>query len=154
MNIEMQTEAMMAAAKQNDANTAQALEEAKTAVKNLRGFRDAQLFGTSPAGKSTGGVLDKVLGIIDETITNMDQAISVLSRNLHASVDAVVNSQDAAGVDYTKLTHDNKTKVTALGATGIQPGDNVYVAPGTETSDGSAPGTPAPGNSGDSSVVG
>lgn len=151
MNIYMSPDAIMAAAKQNDANTAQALEEAKSAVNNLRSFRDAQVFGTSPAGKSTGGVLDKVLGIIDETITNMDQAITVLSQNLHASVDLVVRSQDTAGVDYSKLTQDNRSHVQDMSSAGIEPGDKNYVNPRSGTNAGDPSGTGAgPAGSGSS----
>ena len=53
----------------------------------------------------------------------------MLTQNLHASVDAVLKDQEVAEVDYAKLTKDNRDRVDNLGDTGIQPGDETYVAP-------------------------
>ena len=130
MNIAMMPDAVMAAAKQNDANTAEALKAARDAVKAL--------------------VVLKGSGVIDDLIEEVNQAITVLTQNLHASVDAVLKDQEVSQVDYAKLTQDNKDRVDNLGDTGIKPGDDNYVAPvattgpsGTDpaTQPGTDPGT-------------
>jgi hypothetical protein len=87
------------------------------------------IFRTSPAGKATDAVFAKASTVIDNLITEVDQAITVLTQNLHASVDAALKDQEVAEVDYAKLTKDNKDRVDNLGDTGIQPGDETYVAP-------------------------
>jgi hypothetical protein len=87
------------------------------------------IFGTSPAGKATDAVFAKASTVIDDLITEVDQAITVLTQSLHATVDAALKDQEVAEVDYAKLTKDNKDRVDNLGDTGIQPGDETYVAP-------------------------
>jgi len=129
VNIAMVPDAVMAAAKQNDANTAEALTAAQDAVKALVVLKGYGIFGTSPAGKSTDAVFAKASGVIDELIAEVNQAITVLTQNLHASVDAVVKDQEVSQVDYAKLTKDNRDRVDTLGDTGIQPGDESYVPP-------------------------
>ena len=152
MNIAMVPDAVMAAAKQNDANTAEALKAAQDAVKALVVLKGYGIFGTSPAGKATDAVFAKASGVIDELIGEANQAITVLTQNLHASVDAVVKDQEVSQVDYAKLTKDNQDRVDNLGDTGIKPGDEAYVPPvstdpATTTDSGSAPSTgTAPGS--------
>ncbi len=150
MNIAMMPDAVMAAAKQNDANTAEALKAAQDAVKALVVLKGYGIFGTSPAGQSTDAVFAKASGVIDDLIEEVNQAITVLTQNLHASVDAVLKDQEVSQVDYAKLTQDNKDRVDNLGDTGIKPGDDSYVAPvattdpsGTDpaTQPGTDPGT-------------
>ena len=150
VNIAMMPDAVMAAAKQNDANTAEALKAAQDAVKALVVLKGYGIFGTSPAGKSTDAVFAKASGVIDDLIEEVNQAITVLTQNLHASVDAVLKDQEVSQVDYAKLTQDNKDRVDNLGDTGIKPGDDNYVAPvattgpsGTDpaTQPGTDPGT-------------
>ena len=137
MNIAMMPEAVMAAAKQNDADTAEALKAAQDAVKALVVLKGYGIFGTSPAGQSTDAVFAKASGVIDDLIEEVNQAITVLTQNLHASVDAVLKDQEVSQVDYAKLTQDNKNRVDNLGDTGIKPGDDSYVAP-VATSDPSS----------------
>ena len=148
MNIAMMPDAVMAAAKQNDANTAEALKAAQDAVSALVVLKGYGIFGTSPAGKSTDAVFAKASTVIDDLITEVNQAITVLTQNLHASVDAVLKDQEVAEVDYAKLTKDNRDRVDNLGDTGIQPGDETYVAPVAPRTrrppapPGTEPGTP------------
>ena len=162
MNIDIRADVVLAAAKQNDANTAEALKAAQDAVKALVVLKGYEIFGTSPSGKSTDAVFAKASGVIDDLIGEVNQAIAVLTQNLHASVDAVLRDQEVSQVDYTKLTRDNKDRVDTLGDTGIKPGDESYVPPAasdpasktgqpgdppTTTEPGSQPGTepgPAP----------
>ena len=152
MNIAMVPDAVMAAAKQNDANAAEALKAAQDAVKALVVLKGYGIFGTSPAGKATDAVFAKASGVIDELIGEVNQAITVLTQNLHASVDAVVKDQEVSQVDYAKLTKDNQDRVDNLGDTGIKPGDEAYVPPvstdpATTPDSGSAPSTgTAPGS--------
>ncbi|MEP6649863.1 MAG: hypothetical protein ABJA74_08100 [Lapillicoccus sp.] len=152
MNIAMMPDAVLAAAKQNDANTAEALKAAQDAVQALVVLKGHGIFGTSPAGKSTDAVFAKASGVIDDLIEEVNQAITVLTQNLHASVDAVVKDQEVSEVDYAKLTRDNRNRVDTLGDTGIKPGDDTYVAPAatdpsstpsdpTGTDPGTKPGT-------------
>ena len=141
MNIAMVPEAVLAAAKQNDANTAEALKAAQDAVKALVVLKGYGIFGTSPAGKSTDAVFAKASGVIDDLITEVNQAITLLTQNLHASVDAVVKTQEVSAVDYAKLTKDNRTRVDTLGDTGIKPGDENYVQPVVADPSGTQPGT-------------
>ena len=141
MNIAMMPDAVMAAAKQNDANTAEALKAAQDAVSALVVLKGYGIFGTSPAGKSTDAVFAKASTVIDDLITEVNRAITVLTPNLHASVDAVLKDQEVAEVDYAKLTKDNKDRVDNLGDTGIQPGDETYVAPVAADPASTPPGT-------------
>ena len=129
MNIAMRPDVVLAAAKRNDANTAEALKAAQDAVQALVVLKGYEIFGTSPSGKSTDAVFAKASGVIDELIGEVNQAITVLTQNLHASVDAVVRDQEVSQVDYTKLTKDNRDRVDTLGDTGIKPGDESYVQP-------------------------
>jgi hypothetical protein len=129
VNIAMSPDVVLAAAKQNDANTAEALKAAQDAVKALVVLKGYEIFGTSPSGKSTDAVFAKAWGVIDELIGEANQAITVLTQNLHASVDAVVLDQEVSQVDYTKLTKDNGERVYTLGDTGIKRGDENYVQP-------------------------
>jgi hypothetical protein len=138
----MVPDAVMAAANRNDANTAEALKAAQDAVKALVVLKGYGIFGTSPAGKSTDAVFAKASGVIDDLITEVNQAITVLTQNLHASVDAVVKDQEVSQVDYAKLTKDNKDRVTTLGDTGIKPGDKNYVQPAVSDPAGADPATP------------
>ena len=140
MNIAMMPEDVLAAAKQTDANTAQALKAAQDAVNSLVALKGSTIFGVSPAGTSTDQVFGKASTVIDELITEVNKAIVLLTANLHASVDAVLKGQEVARVDYAKLTQDNTATTSAIGSTGIQPGDTTYVAPqrtAPSTSDGS-----------------
>jgi len=141
VNIAMMPDAVMAAAKQNDANTAEALKAAQDAVKALVVLKGYGIFGTSPAGQSTDAVFAKASGVIDDLIEEVNQAITVLTQNLHASVDAVLKDQEVSQVDYAKLTQDNKDRVDNLGDTGIKPGDDSYVAPVATTDPATQPGT-------------
>jgi hypothetical protein len=145
VNIAMVPDAVMAAAKQNDANTAEALKAAQDAVKVLVVLKGYGIFGTSPAGESTDAVFAKASGVIDELIVEVNQAITVLTQNLHASVDAVVKDQEVSQVDYAKLTKDNQDRVDTLGDTGIKPGDESYVPPATTTDPASSPGSDTTG---------
>ena len=120
---------VMDAAKTADAHTADALAAAQEAVKSLVALKGMSIFGTSPAGKSTDQVFGQASTVIDELITEVNQAITVLNQNLHASVDAVLKDQEVAQVDYTKLTKDNKNRSTTIDTTGLKPGDPGYVAP-------------------------
>lgn len=129
MNIAMRPDVVLAATRQNDANTAEALKAAEDAVKALVVLKGYPIFGTSPSGKSTDAVFAKASGVIDELIGEVNQAITVLTQNLNASVDAVVRDQEVSQVDYTKLTKDNRERVDILGDTGIKPGDENYVQP-------------------------
>lgn len=129
MNIAMRPDVVVAAAKQNDANTAEALKGAQDAVKALVALKGYEIFGTSPSGKSTDAVFATASGVIDDLIGEVNQAITVLTQNLDASVDAVVRDQEVSQVDYTKLTKDNRERVDTLGDTGIKPGDENYVQP-------------------------
>jgi len=126
------------------------LKAAQDAVKALVVLKGYGIFGTSPAGQSTDAVFAKASGVIDDLIEEVNQAITVLTQNLHASVDAVLKDQEVSQVDYAKLTQDNKDRVDNLGDTGIKPGDDNYVAPvattgpsGTDpaTQPGTDPGT-------------
>ena len=145
MNIAMMPDAVMAAANQNDANTAEALKAAQDAVSALVVLKGYGIFGTSPAGKSTDAVFAKASTVIDDLITEVNQAITLLTQNLHASVDAVLKDQEVAEVDFAKLTKDNKDRDT-LRDTGIQPRDETHVAPvagdPSTTPPGTDPGTP------------
>jgi hypothetical protein len=129
VNIAMRPDVVLAAAKQNDANTADALKAAQDAVQALVVLKGYEIFGTSPSGRFTDAVFAKASGVIDELIGEVNQAITVLTQNLHASVDAVVRDQEVSQVDYTKLTKDNRDRVDILGDTGIKPGDENYVQP-------------------------
>lgn len=129
MNIAMVPEDVLAAAKQTDANTAEALKAAQDAVNSLVALKGSSIFGVSPAGTSTDEVFGKASTVIDELITEVDKAIGLLTANLHASVDAVLRGQEVARVDYAKLTQDNTATTTAIGSTGIKPSDETYVAP-------------------------
>lgn len=142
MNYAMVPDAVLAAARQNDANTAEALKAAQDAVKALVVLKGYGMFGTSPAGKSTDAVFGKASGVIDDLITEVNQAITVLTQNLHASVDAVLKDQEVSQVDYAKLTKDNRTRVDTLGDTGIKPGDESYVQPVAADPSGTTPGAP------------
>ncbi len=128
-NTAMSPDGVTQAAKKNDANTAEALKAAQAAVTSLVALKGTGLFGTSPAGKSTGQVFDAASTVIDELIAEVNSAIAVLNANLHASVDAVVKKQESAQADYAKLTSDNQKRVDTIGQTGIKPGDPGYVAP-------------------------
>jgi hypothetical protein len=141
VNIAMMPDAVMAGASQNDANTAEALKSAKDAVSALVVLKGYGIFGSSPAGKSTDAVFAKASTVIDGLITEVNQAITVLTYNLRASVDAVLKDQEVAEVDYAKLTKDNRDRVDNLGDTGIQPGGETYVAPVATDPAGTAPGT-------------
>jgi hypothetical protein len=141
VNIAMMPDAVMAAAKQNDASTAEALKAAQDAVSALVVLKGYGIFGTSPAGKSTDAVFAKASTVIDDLITEVNQAITVLAQNLHASGDAVLKDQEVAEVDYAKLTKGNKDRVDTLGDTGIQPGDETYVAPVAWDPTSTAPGS-------------
>ena len=145
MNIAMRPDVVLAAAKQNDANTAEALKAAQDAVKALVVLKGYEIFGTSPSGKSTDAVFAKASGVIDDLIGEVNQAIMVLTQNLHASVDAVVRDQEVSQVDYTKLIKDNRERVDTLGDTGIKPGDENYVQPAVTdpASTSGQPGDPA-----------
>jgi hypothetical protein len=148
VNIAMMPDAVMAAAKQNDANTAEALKAAQDAVSALVVLKGYGIFGTSPAGKSTDAVFAKASTVIDDLITEVNRAITVLTPNLHASVDAVLKDQEVAEVEYAKLTKDNQDRVDTLGDTDIQRGDETYVAPVAADPSSTPPGTdpaPAPG---------
>ena len=143
MNIAMMPDDVLAAAKQTDANTAQALKAAQDAVNSLVALKGSSIFGVSPAGTSTDAVFGKASGVIDELITEVNKAIVLLTANLHASVEAVLKGQDVAKVDYDKLTQDNTSTTRAIGSTGFRPGEQPYVAPETttpSTSDGSGAG--------------
>ena len=140
MNIAMVPEAVLAAARQTDANTAQALKAAQDAVSSLVALKGSAIFGVSPAGMSTDEVFGTASTVIDDLITEVDKAIVLLTANLHASVDAVVRGQEVARVDYAKLTRDNTATTRVIGSTGIKPSDATYVAPEPTTpsaSDGS-----------------
>lgn len=148
MNISMIPDAVLAAAKQNDANTAAALTAAQEAVASLVALKGSSIFGVSPAGRSTDTVFGKASTVIDELITEVDKAITVLNQNLHASVDAVVRGQEIAHVDYSKITQDNASTVSTIGTTGIAPTDATYVAPvrGGDSPDGSGAGGTSAGS--------
>lgn len=150
----METDALMAAARQNDANTADALAAAQQAVQSLVALKGTGMFGVSPAGETTGAVFGQASSVIDELITEVNQAITVLNQNLHASVDAVVQSQEVATVDYTKMTRDNATRVKKLGTTGLKPGDPNYVPPTSEALTGNGSATHAGGATGTSASDG
>ncbi len=128
-NTAMSPDGVTQARKTNDANTAEALKAAQAAVTSLVALKGSGLFGTSPAGKSTGQVFDAASSVIDELIAEVNSAIAMLNANLHASVDAVVKKQESAQADYTKLASDNHKRVDTIVQTGIKPGDPGYVAP-------------------------
>ncbi len=153
MNISMIPDAVLTAAKQNDANTAAALTAAQQAVASLVALKGSSIFGVSPSGQSTDAVFGKASGVIDELITEVDKAITVLNQNLHASVDAVVRGQEVAHVDYSKITQDNSVTVSTIGTTGIAPTDETYVAPvrGGSSPDGSGAGGTSAGSASPSS---
>ncbi len=154
MNISMMPDAVLAAAKQTDANTAEALKAAQEAVASLVALKGSGIFGVSPSGQATDAVFSKASTVIDDLIGEVNQAITLLNRNLHESVDAVLKGQEVAQVDYAKLTQDNSTNVSSIGSTGIKPSDETYVAPvrGGSSPDGSgASGTSAGGGSGSGS---
>ena len=148
MNIAMIPDAVLAAARQTDANTAEALRAAQEAAASLVALKGSSIFGVSPAGKSTDAVFSSASSVIDELITEVDTAITVLNQNLHASVDAVVKGQEVAHVDYSKLTRDNSTTLDTIDSTGIRPTDATYVAParGGSSSDGSGAGGTSAGS--------
>ncbi len=140
MNISMMPDAVLAAAKQTDANTAEALKAAQEAVASLVALKGSAIFGVSPSGQATDAVFSKASTVIDDLITEVNQAIVLLNKNLHASVDAVLKGQEVAQVDYAKLTHDNTATTRVIGSTGIKPSDATYIAPEPTTpsaSDGS-----------------
>jgi hypothetical protein len=149
MNLYMSPEELRAAARANDTNTAEALQAAQEAVTNLVALRNSMIFGPSPAGKKTDMVFDKSSTAIDELIAEVSKAITVLTQNLHLSVDLVVRDQEAAQIDFNKLARDNRNHVNTLDTTGIQPGDQTYQDPTTTPTDpatapaGSDAGTPA-----------
>lgn len=150
MNIAMMPDDVLAAAKQTDANTAQALKAAQDAVNSLVALKGSSIFGVSPAGTSTDEVFGKASTVIDELITEVNKAIVLLTANLHASVEAVLKGQDVAKVDYDKLTQDNTRTTRAIGSKGFRPGEQPYVAPQPttpSTSDGTGAGGGASGRS-------
>jgi hypothetical protein len=140
VNIAMRPDLVLAAAKQNDANTAEALTAAQDAVKALVVLKGYEISSTSPSGKFTDAVVAKASGVFDELIGEVNQAIAVLTQNLHASVDAVVRDQEVSQVDYTKLTRDNRERVDTLGDSGIKPGDENDVQPAVSDPASGQPG--------------
>jgi len=139
MGVYMSPEELKAAAKANDTNTADALKAAQEAVTSLVALRGDMIFGLSPAGKKTDMVFSKTSTVIDELITEVNKAITVLTKNLHLSVDLVVKDQEAAQVDFDKLARDNRNHVRTLDTTGIKPGDTTYQDPATAPSDPASP---------------
>ena len=103
--------------KQNDANTAEALKAAQGAVSALAVLKGYGIFRTSPAGKST------------------DAWTPWRRPGQHG--DRLVDLADEVVDDH---------RVDTLGDTGIQPGDETYVAPvaadPTSATPGTEPGTP------------
>ena len=146
MNIAMMRDAVMAAASRTTPTPRRRSRPRRAPSRRWPCSRGYGIFGTSPAGKSTDAVFAKASTVIDDLNTEVNQAITVLTQNLHASVDAVLRDQEVAEVDYAKLTKDNRDRVDNLGDTGIQPGDETYVAPvATDPSTappGTEPGTP------------
>jgi len=149
MGVYMSPDELKAAAKANDTNTADALKAAQEAVTSLVALRESMIFGLSPAGKKTDLVFGKTSTVIDQLITEVNRAITVLTQNLHLSVDLVVKNQEDAQIDFDKLARDNKNHVENLDTTGIQPGDETYQDPTAAPNDpatgpvGSDPGAPA-----------
>ena len=87
MNIAMMPDAVMAAAKQNDANTAEALKAAQDAVSALVVLKGYGIFGTSPAGTSTDAVFATASTVIDDLITEVNQATTPLGTDPGADPD-------------------------------------------------------------------
>lgn len=66
MKIALVPEAVMAAAKHKDANTAERLKPLQDAVNALGALKGYGIFGSSPAGTSIGAVFAKISGVIDD----------------------------------------------------------------------------------------
>jgi hypothetical protein len=159
MGVYMSPEELKAAARANDTNTAVALKAAQEAVAALLALRESMIFGLSPAGRKTDMVFGKASTVVDELITEVDKAITVLTQNLHLSANLVVKNQEDAQIDFDKLARDNRHNVKALDTTGIRPGDETYQhpTPANDSATGrSAPdaGTPATASTGQQSTSG
>jgi phage terminase large subunit-like protein len=76
----MVPDAVLAPAKQNDADTGEALTAAQDSLKAHVVLKGCGSLGTSPAGQSTNAVTAKTSGVIDEVIAEVNQAITVLTR--------------------------------------------------------------------------
>ncbi len=132
----MDTEGVLNAARQNDANTAEALAAAKEAVASLTALRGSAIFGPSPAGRHTEGIFDRSSVVIDELIAEVNRAITILNDNLTLSVDRVLKGEEASGVDFDKLAADNRAHVSNLETTGIKPGEEAYQPPPADQAPG------------------